>query len=95
MILEAAVAAASIELDVHARLVLLVDALALWRGPPLDEFAGLAWADDLAGLWTWMYVLAEQLRVHVPLDDGNHRDAQACSNSSCPAIRCTSRSGSC
>ena len=60
---EAAVAAASVEPDAPARLASLVDALALWRGPPLDEFAGLAWADDLARQWTRMYVLAQQLRA--------------------------------
>jgi predicted ATPase/DNA-binding SARP family transcriptional activator len=73
---EAAVAAASVEPDARMRLAALVDALALWRGPPLDEFAGLAWADDLARQWTRMYVLAQQLRANALLDDGNHRDAR-------------------
>jgi predicted ATPase/class 3 adenylate cyclase len=73
---EAAVAAASVEPDARVRLASLVDALALWRGPPLDEFAGLAWADDLARQWTRMYVLAQQLRANALLDAGNHRDAR-------------------
>jgi predicted ATPase/class 3 adenylate cyclase len=73
---EAAVAAASVEPDARTRLASLVDAIALWRGPPLDEFAGLAWADDLARQWTRMYVLAQQLRANALLEDDNHRDAR-------------------
>jgi predicted ATPase/class 3 adenylate cyclase len=73
---EAAVAAASVEPDARTRLASLADALALWRGPPLDEFAGLAWADDLARQWTRMYVLAHQLRAAALLDVGNHREAR-------------------
>ncbi len=73
---EALVAAASVESDPRTRLASLVEALALWRGPPLDEFAGLAWSDDLARQWTRMYVLAQQLRANALIDDNNHRDAR-------------------
>jgi predicted ATPase/DNA-binding SARP family transcriptional activator len=40
------VAAAGAEPDVARRLALLDEALALWRGPPLEEFAGARWADQ-------------------------------------------------
>src|SRR5690606_32021370 len=39
------VAAAGAESDPSARLAVLETALALWRGPPLREFAGVGWAD--------------------------------------------------
>ena len=72
---EAAVASASAERDSAARLAALADALALWRGPPLDEFAGRPWADEPARHWTCMYVLAQQLRAAALLDRDDHRDA--------------------
>jgi predicted ATPase/DNA-binding SARP family transcriptional activator len=72
---EAAVAAASALDDGDHRLALLDEALELWRGPPLDEFAGQAWADERARQWTRLHVLAHQLRVDALLDAGRHRDA--------------------
>ena len=67
---ERTVAAAGSEPDSAARLALLDEALDLWRGPPLVEFAGAGWADReaarLDGLhrqacsaattpsWTWI-----------------------------------------
>jgi predicted ATPase/DNA-binding SARP family transcriptional activator/class 3 adenylate cyclase len=71
----AAVAAASALEDPNQRLTLLNDALRLWRGAPLDEFAGHAWADDRARQWTRMNVLAHQLHAAALLDTGLHRDA--------------------
>jgi predicted ATPase/DNA-binding SARP family transcriptional activator len=71
---EAAVSAATTVEDRDQRLWLLDDALALWRGAPLDEFAGQAWADERARQWTRLHVLAHQLRVAALLDAGRHRD---------------------
>jgi predicted ATPase/DNA-binding SARP family transcriptional activator len=72
---EASVAAASGLDDGDRRLALLDEALSLWRGEPLVEFAGQAWADDRARQWTRLYVLAHQLRAAALLDAGRHRDA--------------------
>ncbi len=72
---EAAIAAATGSSDRDQRLLLLDEALELWRGPPLDEFAGQQWADARAGQWTRMHVLAHQLRAQALLDAGRHRDA--------------------
>ena len=72
---EAAVAAASAVAERDQRLAMLDDAIGLWRGAPLDEFAGQAWADERARQWTRMHVLANQLRIAVLLDSGRDRDA--------------------
>jgi hypothetical protein len=72
---EAAVAAASAVDGADHRIVLLDEALGLWRGAPLDEFAGQTWADERARQWTRMHVLAHQLRAAALLDAGRHRDA--------------------
>jgi predicted ATPase/class 3 adenylate cyclase len=72
---EAAVAAATTLPDVDERLSLLDSALALWRGRPLDEFAGQPWADDRIRQWTRLYVLAHQLRAAALLDSGRHPEA--------------------
>ena len=72
---EAAIAAASAVDDRDRRLALLDEALSLWRGAPLGEFAGQGWADERARQWSRMYVLAGQLRAAALLDAGRHRDA--------------------
>jgi predicted ATPase/class 3 adenylate cyclase len=72
---EAAVAAAAAVEGRGQRLALLDEALGLWRGAPLDEFAGQAWADEHARQWTRMHVLAHQLRTAALLEAGMHRDA--------------------
>jgi predicted ATPase/DNA-binding SARP family transcriptional activator len=72
---EALVGAASAETDRVARLSFFDDALALWRGAPLDEFGGCSWADERARQWTRMRVLAHQLQIDVLLELGRHRDA--------------------
>jgi DNA-binding SARP family transcriptional activator len=71
---EAAVSAASVTDDLEQRLLLVNDALGLWRGPPLDEFAGQAWADERARQWTRMHMFAHQLYAAARLDLGRHRD---------------------
>ncbi len=72
---EAAVAGASAVASGDRRLALLDEALTLWRGAPLDEFAGQPWADERARQWMRMHVLAHQLRGAALLDAGRHRDA--------------------
>jgi len=72
---EVAIAAASALDATDQRLALLDEALGLWRGAPLDEFAGQGWADERARQWTRMHVLAHQLRAAALLDAGRHRDA--------------------
>jgi predicted ATPase/DNA-binding SARP family transcriptional activator len=72
---EAAVAAASALDDRSRRLALLDEALELWRGPPLDEFAGQPWADERTRQLTRLHILASQLRSAALLDAGRHRDA--------------------
>jgi predicted ATPase/class 3 adenylate cyclase len=72
---EEAVGAASTEGESGARLALLDHALAIWRGPPLDEFAGHSWADDRIHHWTRLHVRAQALKAASLLDAGRHRDA--------------------
>ncbi len=72
---EAAVAAATTVPEPNPRLALLDEALSLWRGAPLDEFAGQQWADDRVRQWTRLNVLAHQLRAGALLDTARHRDA--------------------
>ncbi len=72
---EVAVSAASGVQEHHRRLSVLDDALVAWRGAPLDEFAGQGWADEYAGRWTRMYILAHELRARSLLEIGRHRDA--------------------
>jgi len=72
---EAAIAAATGLADRDQRLRELDEALRLWRGPPLDEFAGQQWADTRAVQWTRLHVLAHQLRAQALLDAGRHREA--------------------
>ena len=59
---ERAVAAASTEPDLARRLAVLDEALALWRGPPLEEFAGAGWADPTARRLEAVHLRALQRR---------------------------------
>jgi len=72
---EAAVAGATALPEPNPRLALLDEALSLWRGAPLDEFAGQQWADDRGRQWTRLHVLAHQMRAGALLDTARHRDA--------------------
>jgi predicted ATPase/class 3 adenylate cyclase len=74
---EALISAGSAETDPEERRRCCEDGIALWRGSPLDEFGGSAWADDPARQWTRMYVLAQQLRIGALLDAGRHHDTLA------------------
>jgi predicted ATPase/class 3 adenylate cyclase len=66
---------ALVETDVARRLELLDGALELWRGPPLSEFAGSAWADEPARRWERLHLVAIERRVSALLDLGRHVEA--------------------
>jgi DNA-binding SARP family transcriptional activator/tetratricopeptide (TPR) repeat protein len=51
------------------------EALELWRGEPLDEFAGAPWADDAARYWTRLRMLALERKVNDLLETGKATDA--------------------
>jgi predicted ATPase/class 3 adenylate cyclase len=70
------IAAATSEPDPSRRVALLQDAAALWRGPPLDEFAGETWADEPARQWTQMHVRAQEMLGEALLRSGRHQDAR-------------------
>ncbi|HEX6570198.1 MAG TPA: BTAD domain-containing putative transcriptional regulator, partial [Acidimicrobiales bacterium] len=71
------VAAAGAEPDPVRRLVLLDDALALWRGPPLEEFAGTRWADQAATRLEAVHLRALQRRCDALLALDRAEDAVA------------------
>jgi predicted ATPase/DNA-binding SARP family transcriptional activator len=54
--------AASAEAEPTRRLTVLDEALALWRGPPLGEFAGAGWADREAARLDALHLQAQQRR---------------------------------
>jgi DNA-binding SARP family transcriptional activator len=54
--------AAGTEPDPEGRLAMLAEALNLWRGPPLAEFAGAGWADREATRLQALYLRAQQHR---------------------------------
>jgi predicted ATPase/class 3 adenylate cyclase len=63
--------------DPADRLELLDEALALRRGPALDEFAGAHWADEAARHWERSWILAVERRVDALLELGRPREAIA------------------
>jgi class 3 adenylate cyclase len=64
------VEAARREDDTSRRVTLLGDALALWRGEALAEFAGLRWADEQARSWERLRREVVQERVRTRLASG-------------------------
>jgi DNA-binding SARP family transcriptional activator len=58
--------------DISRRATLLGEALALWRGEALAEFAGLPWADEQARSWERVRREAVQERVRIRLVSGEH-----------------------
>jgi predicted ATPase/DNA-binding SARP family transcriptional activator len=74
---EHGVAAAGAETDLVLRLARLDEALALWRGPPLEEFAGAAWADQAARLLEAVHLRALQRRYDTLLALDRAEDAAA------------------
>jgi predicted ATPase/DNA-binding SARP family transcriptional activator len=74
---ERAVTAAAPEPDPANRLAMLDEALELWRGPPLGEFAGASWADRAATRLEALHLQALQRRYDSLLDLGRAEDAAA------------------
>jgi DNA-binding SARP family transcriptional activator/class 3 adenylate cyclase len=72
---ERAVAVAGAEPDAAHRLAVLDRALALWRGPPLGEFAGIGWADREATRLEALHVQALQRRYDALLEVDRAGDA--------------------
>ena len=71
------VTAATAETDPTRRLMLLDGALALWRGPPLGEFAGAGWADNEATRLEARRLNALRRRYETLLDLGRPGEAVA------------------
>ena len=69
------VAAAATEPDLGRRLAVLDEALALWRGPPLEEFAGAGWADEAAMRLEAVHLRALQRRFDALLALDRAEDA--------------------
>jgi class 3 adenylate cyclase len=74
---EQTLTAASAETDPTRRLMLLDGALALWRGPPLGEFAGTGWADREATRLEARRLHALQRRNETLMDLGRTGEAIA------------------
>src|SRR5262245_16272283 len=74
---EQGLTAASVETDPARRLLVLDGALALWRGSPLDEFAGAGWADREATRLDALHLHALGRRSETLLDLGRARDVVA------------------
>jgi len=62
------------ETDASRRRELLCDALACWRGPALEEFAGAPWADAAAHFLEQRHLEAVERRIDVDLELGRARD---------------------
>jgi DNA-binding SARP family transcriptional activator len=62
-------------MDASTRLALLDEALGLWRGAPLGEFAGSAWADVEATRLEVVRLEALQHRIDARLDVGHDAEA--------------------
>jgi DNA-binding SARP family transcriptional activator len=71
------VAAAGTQPDPSRRLAMLETALALWRGPPLGEFAGVGWADHEATRLEALHIQALQRRFDALLELGRAGEAAA------------------
>jgi predicted ATPase/DNA-binding SARP family transcriptional activator len=72
---EQEVAAAGAEPDATRRLEMLDGALALWRGTPLEEFAGAGWADREARRLEALHLQALRRRYDTLLDLDRAADA--------------------
>lgn len=60
--------------DMSMVAVTLRDALALWRGPPLEEFLDRDWARQEAARLQELYLAAVEDRIDADLSDGFHAD---------------------
>jgi predicted ATPase/DNA-binding SARP family transcriptional activator len=72
---ERGVNAAGSEPDPEGRLAMVDEALSLWRGPPLGEFAGAGWVDREATRLDAVYLRAQQQRCDTLLGLGRAREA--------------------
>jgi DNA-binding SARP family transcriptional activator/energy-coupling factor transporter ATP-binding protein EcfA2 len=68
-------ARAATETDATKRLTLVDEALGLWRGEPLGEFAGSTWADVEATRLEALRLQALQQRIDARLELGHHAEA--------------------
>jgi predicted ATPase/DNA-binding SARP family transcriptional activator len=74
---EQGVTAASTEPDAAQRLAMIDEALVLWRGPPLGEFAGAGWADREATRLEALHLQALQRRYDSLLELDRARETVA------------------
>jgi predicted ATPase/DNA-binding SARP family transcriptional activator len=74
---EQRVTAASAEPDAARWLATIDEALALWRGPPLGEFAGADWADREATRLDALHLQAQQLRYDALMELDRAREVVA------------------
>jgi predicted ATPase/DNA-binding SARP family transcriptional activator len=72
---EQGMTAARAEPDAAQRLAISDEALVLWRGPPLGEFAGAGWADREATRLQGLYLRAQQQRCDALLELGRATEA--------------------
>jgi predicted ATPase/DNA-binding SARP family transcriptional activator/class 3 adenylate cyclase len=74
---ERAVTASSAERNPARRLATVDDALELWRGPPLGEFAGAGWADPEAARLEALHLQAQQRRYDALMELDRAREVVA------------------
>jgi predicted ATPase/class 3 adenylate cyclase len=67
---EQGVTGASAEPDAARRLAMIDEAVVLWRGPPLEEFAGAGWADREAARLEALHLQAHQYRFDALMELG-------------------------
>jgi predicted ATPase/DNA-binding SARP family transcriptional activator/class 3 adenylate cyclase len=72
---ERGVNAVGTEPDLERQLAMLDEALNLWRGPPLGEFAGAGWVDREATRLEALYLRAQQRRCDILLELDRAREA--------------------
>jgi predicted ATPase/DNA-binding SARP family transcriptional activator len=74
---ERTVTSAGAEPDPGRRLAMIHEALALWRGPPLGEFAGSGWADREAARLDALHLQAQQRQYDALMELDRPREAVA------------------
>jgi DNA-binding SARP family transcriptional activator len=62
------------EPDLTDRVAALDQALELWRGDPLSEFAGAGWVDQATNHWRRLHRMAQEGRTDALLALGRHRE---------------------
>jgi predicted ATPase/DNA-binding SARP family transcriptional activator len=72
---ERGVNAVGTEPDLERQLAMFDEALNLWRGPPLGEFAGAGWVDREATRLEALYLRAQQRRCDILLELDRAREA--------------------